>query len=183
MAKRARSKSRAHRASGVPPGHEVLGTAIEERALIVAGILAFLGILIAAYLTYEHWQIASGGATSCSVNAFFDCDPVLRSPYAYLLGVPLAIVGLGGFIAIEALVLWRFLFMERGATMSVPLLLGGLCVGGVALGGYLTYLELFVIDAICPFCLSSFIVMVMLSAVLAMTYWSYGMATLASLRR
>ena len=150
---------------------------------MAVALLAFVGILLASYLTYEHWQIANGGATSCSVNAVFDCDPVLHSPYASVLGIPLAVLGLAGFVAIEILVLWRFLFIERPVTRVAPLLLAGLCVGGVALGTYLTALELFVIHALCPYCVSSFVVMVVLSGVLAWTYWDYGMATLAKVGR
>jgi uncharacterized membrane protein len=116
-------------------------------------ILIAAGIFIASYLTYVK---LFGIKPYCA--GVGDCEAVQTSPYAELFGVPVAIWGLLGYLALLALFLvkrydWRNLgWVARQAFFLVTLV-------GLLYSAYLTYLELFVINAICPWCVASAIVM------------------------
>jgi uncharacterized membrane protein len=124
-----------------------------ERLRAVALALALAGVLIAGYLTYVHYADTE---TVC-VGGGGGCERVQTSEYADLAGVPVALIGLIGYLAL-ALAAW--LPGERAALAAAALALGG---AGFSL--YLTYLELFVIDAICQWCVASAVVMTALAIV------------------
>ena len=108
-------------------------------------ILAGAGLAVAAYLTAVRWL---GEAPAC--GPVRGCDTVAASDYATVLGVPVALLGLGfsTVLTVVALAWWRR--GDRGALYAAYAL--GLV--GVAMVGYLTYLELFVIEAICAWCVT-----------------------------
>jgi uncharacterized membrane protein len=118
--------------------------------------LAALGAGIAGYLTYVHYAgidpICTGGGSGCHT--------VQSSSYAELASIPVAVLGLAGYLAILGSL---FVRGERGATATAVLALVGF-----GFSAYLTYLELFEIDAICQWCVASAIVMTLL-AVLGVT--------------
>lgn len=116
-------------------------------------ILIAAGIVIATYLTYVK---LFGIKPYCA--GVGNCEAVQTSPYAELFGVPVAIWGLLGYLALLVLFLvkrydWRNLgWVARQAFFLVTLV-------GVLYSAYLTYLELFVINEICPWCVASAVVM------------------------
>jgi len=114
----------------------------------IAG-LALLGLAISAYLTWVHY---AGIEPVCS--SISDCERVQSSDYAELVGIPVAVLGLAGYSAILAS-LWT--------RADVTALLAYLAV---AFSGYLTWAELFKIDAICQWCVASALITVAI-AVLA----------------
>jgi uncharacterized membrane protein len=128
----------------------------ERRLTAAIAALAVLGVAIAGYLTYVHYAgvdpICTGGGGGCHT--------VQSSPYAELAGVPVAVLGLAGYLAILASLR---IPGELGATATALLALVGF-----GFSGYLTYLELFEIDAICQWCVASAVVMTLL-AVLGVT--------------
>jgi uncharacterized membrane protein len=103
----------------------------------IAG-LALLGLAISAYLTYVHYADVQPFCTGIS-----DCERVQTSDYAELAGIPVAVLGLVGYAAILAS-LWT--------RVEVTVLLAYLAAG---FSGYLTWAELFKIDAICQWCVAS----------------------------
>ena len=111
--------------------------------------LAVIGLAISAYLAWVHY---AGIEPVCS--GISDCERVQNSSYAELVGVPVAVLGVVGYAAILAS-LW--------ARVEVTALLAYLAV---AFSGYLTWAEVFRIDAICQWCVTSAIV-TLLIAVLA----------------
>lgn len=116
-------------------------------------LLIVAGIGIAAYLTYVK---LFGLEPYCA--GVGDCEVVQTSPYAELFGIPVAVLGLGAYFAL--LVLWlvrRSDWQGLGYLSGVGLFFVSLV--GVLFSAYLTYLELFVIEAICPWCVASAIVM------------------------
>lgn len=118
--------------------------------------LILAGIGIAVYLSYVK---LFGLEPYCA--GVGDCEAVQTSPYAQLFGIPVAILGLGSYLALLALwwvkrTDWSDLgYMARMAFFFVSLI-------GVLFSAYLTYLEIFVIEAICPWCVASAIVMTIL---------------------
>jgi uncharacterized membrane protein len=124
---------------------------------LAAAVLALLGLADAAYLTYLKIQLMSGGP-GC---AFGGCDEVNQSPYAMLFGVPVALWGLLVYAALLGMsLLWLKSSGERGKWLGRGML--ALSGGGLAFSAYLTALELFVIRAICPYCVISAIIITVL---------------------
>lgn len=124
----------------------------ERRLRVLAALLALLGIAIAGYLTYVHYA----GISPVCVAGSGSCERVQTSEYAVFLGVPVALLGLLAYVTI-------FL-----ATI-VPHPLGATVAAAVALAGwlfslYLTWLELFVIEAICQWCVASAVTITLLAA-------------------
>ncbi|MEA2347213.1 MAG: hypothetical protein QOG62_1000 [Thermoleophilaceae bacterium] len=117
--------------------------------------LALLGVAIAGYLTWVHYA----GLSPVCVGGSHGCETVQSSDYAELAGVPVALLGLVGYLAILATT-----FLEGYTWRAVGAVLG---LAGTAFSLYLTYLELFQIHAICQWCVGSAIVMTILTVVLA----------------
>ena len=117
-----------------------------HRALIV---LTLVGIGIAGYLTYVHYQELD---PICSTGG---CERVQSSRYAKVGGVPVPLIGLIGYVAIFVSLMIRG-ELARLATAAMT-------IGGFAFSVYLTGLELFEIDAICQWCVGSAIVMTLLA--------------------
>jgi uncharacterized membrane protein len=114
-----------------------------HRTLIV---LALVGIGIAGYLTWVHYE---GLSPICAINE--GCEKVQSSRYAKVGGVPVPLIGLVGYVAIFASLLVR----GEAARLATA----GMAIGGFVFSVYLTSLELFEIHAICQWCVGSAIVM------------------------
>ena len=125
-------------------------SAAERRLTLVIAAVAALGLAVAGYLTYVHYAgiepICTGGG---------GCEKVQTSTYAELGGVPVAVIGLVGYLCILASLR---LPGERGAVATALLALVGF-----GFSVYLTYLELFEIDAICQWCVASAVLMTLLA--------------------
>jgi uncharacterized membrane protein len=116
-------------------------------------LLAVIGLGLAAYLAYVETQ-----AVTAVCGPIGDCNAVQTSPYAYLWGIPIGLLGVAGYLLILAV--WAWGMWQNEPRASFVLL--GLTLFGVAFSIYLTYLELFVIGAVCAWCLSSAVVMTLL---------------------
>jgi uncharacterized membrane protein len=114
-------------------------------------VLAVAGTGVAAYLTWAHYADVS---PICATGG--GCETVQKSSYSEIAGVPVALLGLGGYVAILAT-----LFLPGEATR---LWAAALALVGAGFSAYLTYLELFVIDAICQWCVASAVIMAVLAA-------------------
>jgi uncharacterized membrane protein/glutaredoxin len=120
-------------------------------------VLAIIGLGAAVYLTYV--EITHANALCGPVG---DCNAVQSSSYAKLFGViPIGLVGAVGYIAILAGWLWRRLRSDAVAKAAGPIMFGG-ALFGTLFSIYLTYLELFVIHAVCIWCLSSAVIITVL---------------------
>ena len=118
-------------------------------------LVSAAGIGVSSYLTYVHYQ---PGALICTGSG--GCEAVQDSKYAVLSGVPIAVLGLSAWIAVLVLTVWN---SELARTVTAAIALGAL--GFVA---YLVILQLFVIDAICAWCMANDILLVPVLAVLAL---------------
>jgi uncharacterized membrane protein len=115
-------------------------------------LLALVGLFVALYL-WLH-ALGFGGPIKCGTGG---CDTVQTSPWAVLLGLPVAFYGVLGYFAIlvvSLVALRPAALLER----KWNVILVGLATVGVLFTAYLTYLELFVIHAICRWCLGSAVI-------------------------
>lgn len=111
---------------------------------IVMIVLTVLGVGLASYLTYIHY---AGIKPLCGTNGG-GCEIVQTSEYSKLVGIPVALIGLLGYIAILGSLLVRESETSRLATVAFT-------VVGFGFSLYLTYRELFSIHHICEYCVSS----------------------------
>ena len=100
------------------------------------------------------------------------CETVANSKYSHLAGINVAVIGIGGYVLLLASTLVRG---DAGR-------FSGLLFAAIGFGFslYLTYLELFVIDAICQWCVGSAVLMTALLAVNAMRAIGYAGSELAA---
>ncbi len=117
------------------------------RMMIAA--LALAGIFVATYLTL--YKVGAIGELSCSVGS---CETVNTSRWATLLGVPVAAWGILFYVVAFATAL-AGTQPRRSSSVSIARFLTGWSAGGVLFSAWLTYLELFVIHAICIWCVTS----------------------------
>ncbi len=121
----------------------------------IAWISAGIGSLDALYLS---WVKIANSQVYCGTSG--QCETVNNSPYSVIGGVPIAYLGLGAYLLVLVL-----LYLEnRGGIWqeNSSLLLFGISLVGVIFSAYLTYLEIWVIHAICPYCVVSAICMLVL---------------------
>ncbi len=120
---------------------------------LAAGLVALAGVGVAGYLTWAHFAdstvlcIAGGG-----------CETVQESEYAEIAGIPVAVLGLGAYATILGLVVWDSL----GARLAAA----SLAFLGLLFSLYLLALQLFVIEAVCIWCMANDVVIAPLLALL-----------------
>ena len=135
---------------------------------IAIPILSVIGLGASIYLTYvemTHTQALCGPVG--------DCNAVQSSPYAKLFGlVPIGLVGALGYIAILVTWFWRRFRTDTLSKVAGPIMFG-MALFGTLFSVYLTYLELFVIHAVCIWCLSSALIItaLMLLCLPFVTQW------------
>jgi uncharacterized membrane protein len=112
-------------------------------------VLTLIGVGIAGYLTYIHYR---GFDPICAVG--HGCEKVQNSEWAKLAGVPVPLLGLIGYVGILGSLLVRG-ELARLAT-------AGMAIVGFAFSMYLTYREIFTIEAICQWCVGSAVVMTLI---------------------
>jgi len=120
--------------------------------------LAGLGVIDGLYLT---WVKVSNSSAYCA--GIGDCDTVNFSPYADIAGFPVALLGTGAYLAILFLLLIenRTTYLKEYAPIGVF----GLSLIGVLFSAYLTYVEVAILRAICPYCVISAVLLVLLLCV------------------
>jgi uncharacterized membrane protein len=132
-----------------------------EGTLRKAGtFVAAFGIGVAAYIAIAQ---ADGGAPACLSGG--GCELVSRSSHSELAGISVAVIGIGGYLLLLAASLLR----GDGARMAGF----ALSLTGFGFSVYLTYLELFVIDAVCQWCLLSAVLMTVLFGLHALRMVAY----------
>jgi uncharacterized membrane protein len=116
----------------------------------IATFFASFGIGVATYIAIAD----SGGGSPVCLAGGHGCATVANSSYSHLLGVNVAIFGIVGYIALLVCALLR----GDAARMAGF----GFALVGFGFSLYLTYLELFTIDAICQWCVASAVLMTLL---------------------
>lgn len=128
-------------------------------------VLAVIGLGVATYLTIVHYVGFSLLACTGSHAGHSSCQTVQTSQWSKLDGVPVALLGLLGYVAILASLLAPDREETRLSTLGLTLL-------GFGFSAYLTYRELFSIHAVCEWCVSSALIMTVLLAGAIVRYLS-----------
>jgi uncharacterized membrane protein len=123
---------------------------MNKRMLVALGALA--GVFVALYLTL--YKLGYIGTLACAVGS---CETVQTSKWATFLGFPVGGWGVGYYVAVLAIALVG-LTPRFAEAPSVSRLLAAVTTFGVLFSLWLTYLELFVIHAICMWCVGSAII-------------------------
>jgi uncharacterized membrane protein len=113
-------------------------------------VLTVIGLGVASYLTYTHYANLK---VLCALNG--GCETVQHSSYAMLVGVPVALIGLIGYVTILGSLLAPETERTRFATAAFTMI-------GFGFSAYLTARELFSIHAICQWCVGSAMIMTVL---------------------
>ncbi|HEX7245170.1 MAG TPA: vitamin K epoxide reductase family protein [Solirubrobacterales bacterium] len=116
----------------------------------IATFLATFGIGVATYIAIAD----SGGGSPVCVAGGHGCQTVAESSYSHVLGINVAVFGIVGY----ALLLLCAFLRGDGARMGGFLI----SLGGFGYSVYLTYLEVFKIEAICQWCVASAVLMTLL---------------------
>jgi uncharacterized membrane protein len=127
---------------------------VTERGLrITSVLLALAGVGAAGYLL---WVRQAGSALICSTGG---CETVQSSPYADVLGVPVALLGLVGYLALVVTALFRSESAQFANT--------ALALAAAVFSTYLLYVQVGVIGAVCDWCVVSDVIVTVL-AILAL---------------
>lgn len=130
----------------------------ERRLRIAVAVLALAGLGVAGYLTWVHYAdlepLCAGGSGGC--------ERVQNSEYAELAGVPVALLGLIGYGAILA-----SLALPGDAGRFAGALLA---LAGFGFSAWLTFVELFEIEAICQWCVVSAVLMTALAVATSLRF-------------
>ncbi|HUG14381.1 MAG TPA: vitamin K epoxide reductase family protein [Thermomicrobiales bacterium] len=133
--------------------------------LAAIALLSVAGMLVAGYLTYTHFD---RDALVCSVG---ECGTVQDSAYASLGPIPISLLGVGMYVLLGVLAIARrshagLLSFEHASIAS-----WSLAFMGTLYAAYLTYVEIWVIDAICQWCVISAIVGLLILVVETVVIW------------
>lgn len=137
--------------------------------LMAAAVLALIGLLDSLYLSIER---ITGASLVCPVGD--GCDIVQASAYSVLFGVPVAYMGVAGYLALLVLAILA-LNTDVMAGVPLPELLAGVASAGVIFSIYLTYLQVVVIEAICFWCV--------VSALSQLAIWVLALLHMRAVRR
>jgi vitamin-K-epoxide reductase (warfarin-sensitive) len=105
-------------------------------------ILSLFGIIVSSLALREHYR--EYGDSPCSINEHWDCGVVNHSPYAMLGSIPVAAVGIAGYILMAVLV-----FFRSYRLLLVP------TFAGFAFSLYLANIEAHVLGVWCIYCVIS----------------------------
>jgi uncharacterized membrane protein len=133
-----------------------LNTAMERTRLWwLATATGVVGLAVSGYLT---WIKLTGSLAVCA--GIGDCETVNSSRFAEVGGIPIALIGVLGYLAILFIL---YLLVRKPAWRDIlRLTLFGFTLTGTLYSLYLTYLEIFVLRAICPYCVISALAMISL---------------------
>lgn len=130
---------------------------MKRAGVVLILILAFCGVADSAYIAQHQ---ADGTPLICSIGSLSGCNIVTTSPYSSLLGIPVADYGIlfyGIVFVLAALELVVFDELLRRSLMWLAFL-------GAAVSLYLVFIEVFIIGALCVYCLASAVVALLIFA-------------------
>ncbi|MGB6677118.1 MAG: vitamin K epoxide reductase family protein [Terriglobales bacterium] len=112
-------------------------------------LLTLLGFIASGLALREHYRTDS---SPCSINEHWDCGIVNHSPFAVLAGVPVAVIGMAGYVFLAALALKR----AYGLFLAAALV-------GLSFSLYLAHVEAHILGVWCIYCVASLVVISLLT--------------------
>jgi uncharacterized membrane protein len=129
----------------------------DRRLVLASAVLAVVGAGIAGYLTYAHY---SRSAIACPTSG---CETVQTSSYAVVAGVPVALLGLIGYLVI---LVGLALSRETGRMVVLAASLAG-----SLFSLYLLAVQAFEINAFCAWCLASDVIVLAIAVLSLAAFW------------
>lgn len=126
---------------------ESSGSKVQYDWIISIGA-SLIGLIDSIYLT---WIKLADKTAACSNIG--DCESVNNSQYSEIAGIPIALLGAGAFLTIFLLLALEKRLPDQSTSLRMGVF--GLSLTGTLYSIYLTYLEIAVLRAICPFCVVS----------------------------
>ena len=121
---------------------------MKRTGVIFILLLAFAGLADSAYLARHE---ANGSPLICTIGSSEGCAVVAESPYSEFLGIPLSVYGILFYAIVFAIAALELVLFDR----LLRRVLQGLAAFGVVASAYFLAIQLFVIDAICVYCIGS----------------------------
>jgi uncharacterized membrane protein len=147
------------------PGPKMSGTTpLTQRILLLIAVLAVGGALVSSVSLHHHYGTSQ--TSYCDFGESFNCDIVNRSTYSAILGVPVALIGVIGYLGLLALAT-----VYRGQART-PAWLVIASLAGLGFALYLTNIEGCVFAAWCILCLSS-LALIFCITVLSSLLWAH----------
>ncbi|MBI5960536.1 MAG: vitamin K epoxide reductase family protein [Chloroflexi bacterium] len=134
-----------------------LATGTLDWLRLISIVCCVLGILVAGYMA---WAEVTGNETMCADTGSIDCQAVQQSAYAETFGIPVAILGLLGYVAMLGVLILEDqvgLFAHYGRT-----LVAGMSLFGFMFQSYLTYVEADVLGKWCQWCVASYVLITLI---------------------
>ena len=135
-----------------------------RRIVLLIALLALAGAAVSSVSLYHHYGTSQ--TTYCDFGENFNCDIVNRSIYSTILGVPVALIGIVGYLGLMVL---ATVFRNRAET---PARLALASLAGLGFALYLTYIEEFVLATWCVMCLSS-LALIFCISILSSLLWRH----------
>lgn len=124
---------------------------MKRAGVILILFLAFCGLADSAYLTQHE---TTNTPLICNIQNLSGCNTVAQSPYSKVLGIPLAEYGIFFYAIVFALSALELVIFDR----LLRRVLQALAAFGVLASLYFTFLQIFVIGALCAYCLGSAVI-------------------------
>ena len=123
----------------------------------VIAFLALVGVVVSALALQVHYSTTT---EPCDINAKWDCGIVNHSPFAEVLHIPVAAIGIAGYLAMAGLAIFRR-----------PRLVAAFALAGVGFSLYLTYIEKYVLEVYCIYCVASLAIILLVTTLSLI--WSF----------
>lgn len=127
----------------------------KSAVVIILLVAAFLGMADSWYLASSKFE---GTPLTCNINGLDGCNVVAQSPYSELLGIPLAVYGLGFYILVFALTLAIMFVPHR----QLARILFGIAALGLVASAIFVLIQIVIIKAVCLYCLGSAVLSVVI---------------------
>lgn len=121
--------------------------ASSRRVMLSIAILSVAGVAVSSLSLYHHFGTSK--TAFCDLGQSFNCDLVNRSIYSTVAGVPVALIGVLGYLAVLS---FATVYRDKAET---PLILAMASLAGLGFSLRLTYIEAHVLGIWCLLCLSS----------------------------
>lgn len=130
----------------------------DSTASALTGLISLVGAVISLYLVQAHITVKSGLKTTgvCDFSAAVNCDAAAASSYSAIFGIPVAVLGLAGYVSCVALVGWYLSTPSPRSTepMSIPGFVQTYYATSVLYSVFLALVSVLVLPAICPACVA-----------------------------